>query len=362
MRPVTPEWFDAHLDLAFLAETGRDMHVDPAGARGRYVPAAVTLPALSEGRVRRCLATVFTEGVEDPSSPDAETGAFAYPLGDADRAYVSGMRQLRLYHAWHDAGVIDLPTRRAVGAGERGESGLGCSGSAASGPVLAAGVLIENADPVSSPDDLELWRDGGVVAVGLVWTTRGRYASGNTVSSSEPGSGLTPIGREMVTRMDDLGLVHDASHLNDRSLGDLFGATDRLVVATHSNSRALLGGENQRHLTDEAIREIARRGGVIGLNLCSTFLDEACGRTGRATIDDAVRHVEHACEIAGGRRHVGLGSDMDGGFTAARLPVGIDRPTDLVKIAEALRDRGWSDGEIDGFVQGNWARVFPAIA
>jgi len=350
------QWLDAHLDLAYLAETGRDMHVDPAESRGRHKPAAVTLPSLAEGGVRAALATVFTEAVPDPSAPDAETGEFAYPLGDADRAYVAGMRQLKLYHAWHDAGLIDLPTRTVSDPANRGREP-----AEPDRPALTAGVLVENADPISTPDDLELWRDGGVVAIGLTWVTRGRYASGNGVPSDEPGSGLTDEGRAFVARMDGLGLVHDASHLNDRSLADLFGATDRLVIASHSNCRALLA-DRQRHLTDDAIREIARRGGVVGLNLCSSFLDDACWESGRATIDDAVRHVEHVCEIAGGREHVGLGSDMDGGFASDRLPEGIDHPRDLSRLAGALRGRGWSDDELAGFTHGNWARVFPMLA
>lgn len=345
-------WFDAHLDLAFLAETGRDMHVDPAECRGRYQPAAVTLPSLAGGGVTRVLATVFTESIADPSSPGAETGAFAYPAGDADKAYVSGMRQLKLYHAWHDAGLIGLPTR-VMSSTSRGRE--------PSESPLTAGVLVENADPITSPDDLDLWVAGGVVAIGLTWFHRGRYASGNGVPSDDADAGLTDLGRALVARMDGLSVVHDASHLNDRSLSDLFEATERRVIASHSNCRALLDGENQRHLTDDAIREIVRRDGVIGLNLVSAFLDQACWESGRATIDDAVGHVEHVCEISGGRAHVGMGSDMDGGITADKLPTGIDRPRDLDKIACALRDRGWSDDDIAGFTHGNWARVFPAL-
>jgi membrane dipeptidase len=342
-------WFDAHLDLAYLAETGRDLHVDPEEARGRHRPAAVTLPSLAEGGVGTFLATVFTEAVPDPGAPDAETGAFAYPAGDVDAAFVAGMRQLKLYHAWHDAGVIDLPTRAG-----------GKAHPAADRPRV--GILVENADPIPTPGDLGAWVGGGVVAIGLTWGVRGRYASGNTVAPDEPGSGLTDAGRELIRAMDELGVVHDASHLNDRSLEGLFETTDRLVVASHSNCRALMDGVNQRHLTDGAIREIVRRDGVIGLNLCSTFLHPSAGREGRARIEDAARHVEHICAIAGGTRHVGLGSDMDGGFTAARLPVGIDRPRDLERIAGALRDRGWSDADLEAFTHGNWERVFPRLA
>lgn len=348
----TLRWFDAHLDLAFLAETGRDMHVDPSQSRGRYQPAAVTLPSLLEGGVSRVLATVFTEAIEDPTRPGAETGAFAYPLGNRDAAYVCGMRQLKLYHAWHDAGVLEI-------AGRPEPAAMPASNHSSNSSSIRAGILIENADPISDPDELEMWVEGGVAAIGLAWVTRGHYACGNGVASEGADTGLSDAGKALVTRMDELGVVHDASHLNDRSLADLFAATDARVIASHSNCRALMPGANQRHLTDDAIREIVRRDGVIGINLCSTFLDPEAGTTGRASIDDCVRHIEHICEIAQGRTHVGMGSDMDGGFAADRLPEGIDRPIDLQKIADALHAKGWTDGEIAGFAHANWARIFP---
>ena len=76
------------------------------------------------------------------------------------------------------------------------------------------------------------------------------------------------------------------------------------------------------------------------------------------TIADAVRHVEHICTIAGNPDHVGLGSDMDGGFAADRLPEGIDTPADLARLAEALRDAGWNVADIAKFRTGNWRRIF----
>src|SRR5690606_17412153 len=134
------------------------------------------------------------------------------------------------------------------------------------------------------------------------------YAGGNAT-----GGGLTDIGRELVRRMDDLGIVHDVSHLSQQALDELLEMTDATVIATHSNARALMG-EGERHLSDEAIREITRRGGVVGLNLYSAFLAPGLGEAGRATVDDCAGHIEHICEVAGTRRQVGLGSDMDGGF------------------------------------------------
>jgi membrane dipeptidase len=133
-------------------------------------------------------------------------------------------------------------------------------------------------------------------------------------------------------------------------------------MASHSNCRALVDSPgqppNQRHLTDAMIRAIAARGGVIGLNLYSPFLIRGGSRERRATVAEAVDHVEHVCAVVGNRACVGLGSDMDGGFSASKLPEGLDLPRDLTKLAEELNRRGWSDADIEGFAWGNWARFW----
>lgn len=332
-------WFDAHLDLAYLAEMGRDMHAELDDCRGKLLPAAVTLPAMAKGAVTDCLATVFTEPLEaggDPSGSTAGAEAAAYPAGDALAARRAGLRQLKLYQAWRGAGAV-----RSLG-----DEGAG---------PLRLGVLVENADPIESPEYLDEWVEGGVVAVGLTWVRRGRYASGNGVPSTDPDSGLTEAGRDLVRALDEAGVVHDLSHLNDRSLEDVLSCAQGRVIASHSNARALLGGENQRHLTDTTIAEIARRGGVIGVNLYGGFLTT---EDRRATIDDVVRQIVHICDVVGDRRHIGLGSDMDGGFSADKLPEGLDRPDRLTRLAEALGEAGWADQDVAGFANGNWSRFW----
>jgi membrane dipeptidase len=161
--------------------------------------------------------------------------------------------------------------------------------------------------------------------------------------------------------MDGLGLVHDASHLSDRALAELLSLTDRPVIASHSNCRVLLDGTSQRHLTDEGIVEIGRRGGIIGLNLVRNFIRTGLDRgdpNDRPSIDEAVRHVEHVCEVMGHRRGVGLGSDLDGGISGNDLPAGINGPPDFEKLAWALSARGWTEAEVNGFAWGNWARFW----
>lgn len=354
----SPIWFDAHLDLACLAVNRRDMLAPlPAdtSAIGPFAPASVTLPELAAGNVRFALATVFTE-------PDGDD-AVAYPAGDAARAHAVGRAQVEVYLTWRDLGLVSIGVPECL----KSEPGIGeirgGMGVAAVVPVplekrlsrlsntLHIGILIEGADPIRTPDELSWWKERGASAVGLTWAKLSRYAGGNTTDV-----GITDLGRALVKEIDRLGLVHDASHLSDRAFFELLDLTDRRIMASHSNCRSIVdpSGQNQRHLTDEQIRLIVGRGGVIGLNLFSRFLRPA-GREGRATVDEAIAHVEHVCEIAGSRAHVGLGSDADGGFSMLALPKGINRPRDFARLTDALAGRGWSEDEVAGFAWKNWA-------
>lgn len=361
--------FDAHLDLACLAVNGRDMHAEPENAGGPWLPAAVTLPSLREGNVVCALGTIFTEAV-----PQGETSAdaCAYPMGDAEAAHRKGRAQLEVYMTWADEGRARLDLRKALRVDPHlgtVRAGMGVAESLPDDPVarlarayqrakapspIALGVLVENADPIRSPDELPWWVERGVVAVGLTWARPSRYSGGNLT----PELGLTDLGRAMIDAMDALGVTHDLSHLSDRAMRELLERTDAPVIASHSNCRAITdpSGKNERHLTDGAIVEIGRRGGVVGINLFGVFLRPQ--GNGRATVGDVVEHIERVCELMGRRDGVGLGSDMDGGLSANDLPEGITRPRDIQKVLDALRDRGWSPREVEGFAHRNWASFF----
>lgn len=364
--------FDSHLDLAYLAVNKRDMlAADPLQAGGPDQPACVTLPSLREGNVRFALATIFTE--REGKGPEG--------YSDEARAHAVGKAQLEVYLTWAERGLIAIDLcgalhiepstgqlRGGMGVSEVVPTSMKAHVDRLTGspkaPALRIGILMENADPIRSPCELEWWASEGVVAIGLTWAKSSRYATGN---SEEPGAntvGVTPLGRELVREMDRIGIVHDLSHLSDRATDDLLSITDAPVIASHSNCRTIIASgadapENlQRHLTDETIREIGKRGGVIGLNLLSQFLVPGGGRDRRATIDEAIVHVEHICELTGSRAHVGLGSDADGGISRERLPAGIDLPRDFVRLTENLSKRGWSDADVAGFACENWCRFW----
>lgn len=350
-------WFDAHLDLAMMQALGRNMSAAPAEAGGADLPASITLPSLGQGRVVAALGTIFTEG----GGSDRRIG---YPLGDAQSAFTVGTRQLQIYRQWADLGLCSLPagTAETAGTARTAQPAQTVGPSLGRASPLRIGILIEGADIIRDPAELAWWARYGVVAVGLAWWQASRYAGGNGTPADDPRAGLSASGRTLVAEIDRLGLVHDASHLADRAFAELLETTDRVVMASHSNCRTLLGeAKNQRHLTDEQIRAIASRGGVIGLNLYSRFLDAACDKAGRCTVATAVRHVEHICQLVGSRRHVGLGTDADGGFSAARLPEGVNLPSDYGKLIDELARLGWTDADIRGFTSGNFLRLFPVL-
>jgi len=374
-------FFDAHLDLACMAVLGRDMlasleEINREGGRvGPKPPAGVTLPALREGGVRFALATIFLEPVAENGGGvnESRLSAEQYPAGDGAFARRRARAQLEAYLTWQDRGLISLnlsevlrgdagvgEVRAGMGVAEVVPQDIAAQIAARRGSAsLVAGLLIEGADCIAGPDELPEWIRRGLVAIGLTWARSSLYAAGNSVEPSDD-FGLTPLGRCMIRAMDHHSVVHDLSHLSERSTRELLAATDRPVMASHSNCRALLDGAEhplmwQRHLSDETIREIGRRGGVIGLNLYAKFLTP---ERRRPTIDDALRHVERICELMGHRRGVGLGSDMDGGFSALEMCEGIESPRDLARLVDGLRDRGWSDRDIEGFSWRNWAEFF----
>jgi membrane dipeptidase len=362
--PPRQLWFDAHLDLAYLAVLRRDMLAEleqlDETTSGPDAPAAVTLPELSDAGVRIALGTIFTA--------PGEGQPYTYPADDTERANAVGRAQLEVYLTWRDRGYVALDLKRAL----RRDPGVGITrggmGVAELQPLpieqrirpmrdsglLHLGLLMENADPIRTPDELPWWAARGVMAIGMAWATPSRYAGGNSCDL-----GLTDLGRALVDAIDALQLVHDASHLSVRSLDELLERTSRPIVATHSNPSALLGGRAnpswQRHLSDDQISAIVSRGGIIGINLFSAFLRFTPGHDGpTASIEDVLNHIEHVCAIAGDRTHVGLGSDMDGGFPATRLPHELQRPRHLNGIAAGLASRGWTDEEIQGFCWRNW--------
>ncbi len=204
--------------------------------------------------------------------------------------------------------------------------------------------LMEGADPIRSPRDLERWADRGVRVVGIAWNTGNRYCG-----AWDDARSLTADGRRLVERMRTARVIPDVSHLKPEAFDDVLSVDDGLVVASHSNAHALQ--PHRRNLTDDQIRAIAARDGLVGLVLYEEFL---AGK--ESTVDTVLDHAMHMLALVGAD-HVGIGSDLDGGFPPDRAPQGIDSVADLRLIGEGLRARGVDETSVAKILGGNWMRV-----
>jgi membrane dipeptidase len=325
---------DAHLDLAYNALRGRDVTRRAAEqtASDKDGTPSVGFPELREGQVGLVCATIFCE----PARGTEQGYRTAY------EARREAQKQLQWYYRQVADGLMDVVTSPAqlpgVGVDPR------------PGNVNAI-ILMEGADAFRSADDVAEWYDAGLRIVGLAWK-RTRMAGG----TGEPGP-LTDEGRALVAALDQYKIIHDASHLAEDSFWELLERSGGAVMASHSNCRSIV--PTDRQLSDDMIKAIASRGGVIGINFYDKFLlKPAEHNKRRATLADVVAHVKHMCELVGGAKHVGIGTDMDGGFGREHIPEEIVTAADLPRVAEALSAGGFSDADVEGVMGGNWVRFF----
>ncbi len=164
--------------------------------------------------------------------------------------------------------------------------------------------------------------------------------------------GLTEKGREFVAEMERLGMIIDVSHLSDAGFYDVLHMTKRPFAASHSNARAV--SPWVRNLTDDMIRKLSERGGIMGMNFCPDFLEEVAeGEANPGSIEAIVRHVRHIIKV-GGIECIGLGSDFDGIEGHRELPDFSYMP----RLAEALAKSGLKEGEVEKICSGNVLRFY----
>ena len=167
--------------------------------------------------------------------------------------------------------------------------------------------------------------------------------------------GLTETGIDFLQEMERLGMIVDVSHLSDAGFYDVLAHTKKPFVASHSNARAVC--PCVRNLTDDMIRRLAERGGVMGLNFCADFLTQVpAGEKNPGSIAAVVEHARHIAS-AGGVECLGLGGDFDGIDTHAELP-GADR---MERLADALKKGGFSEGQLDKILGGNVLRLYREV-
>jgi membrane dipeptidase len=305
---------DGHQDIAMslLEDPGRDFAAPAPEGR------ALSLADARRGGLAVILATIF--------APQGH-GKGATPTETAEQ-------QLR----WYDDLLHDRP-EEIFRLESRGDLSL-CSPGGPIGIVH----LMEGADPIRSVRELSRWVDRGVRIVGPAWNTPNRWCGG-----VEDGTGLTSDGVALIEEMGRLGVVPDLSHLTPAAFDSVLEARRGIVVASHSNAAAIHA--HRRNLSDAQIKAIAARDGLVGIVLYRPFLG-----AGRVDIDTVVRHVDHMVALVG-PDHVGIGSDLDGGFTTADAPEGLRNVADLPRIGERLVRDGYSEDAVQKILGRSWLRV-----
>ena len=341
---------DAHLDLAFNAlslkrdltmtvREGRIRDVEYSSAWKRFNGTlTTTLPELREHMPAIVCGTIFILPVSGASEFDGQ--AYSSPA----QAYEHALAQLAWYQAMAAAGHI-----RLISTLDQFEAI--CQEQP---PYGAPGLLLlmEGADGLRSPADLEHWHAAGLRWLGLAWRAT-RYSGG----THDPG-GLTELGRELISEMNRLHVALDASHLAEASFWEALDLIETPVAASHSNCRALLEPDpGARFLSDEMIKAILQRDGVIGLAIYNRMLERGWDYDKpRPGLEVIRQHIEHICDLAGDTLHVALGSDFDGGFGVEGIPAGLDKWGDLRELGPFLQRHGWADQDIANVLGANWQR------
>ena len=220
---------------------------------------------------------------------------------------------------------------------------------------MSAMLTVEEGQAADTPEHLEQLFADGVRLITLTWNHRNALGCPNcirpdgTYSLTVPNTeeGLTAYGFDVIAQMEVRRMMIDVSHLSDRGFYDVYSNTKKPFLASHSNARAVT--PHVRNLTDDMIRKLSSRGGVIGVNFETTFLGASydCG------IAAVVRHLEYLRRV-GGEDCLALGSDFDG----IKGNPEIRGVQDMDRFVTALQRSGWKQGAIDKLLYANVLRFY----
>jgi membrane dipeptidase len=350
--------FDAHLDLSMNAlQWNRDYTLPVSDIRAREQALGHTdkpdrgrgttsLPEMRRGRIGLCVATQIakcSEGVEVlPQVPGYASPAVAWATTQGQLAWYRCMEEAGEMVQICDRAALD----RHVALWE---------GDPPDDTPIGYILSLEGADSFITPQYLERAYAYGLRAVGPTHYGPGRYAAGTAWEG-----GFTPAGRELLKEMERLNIICDITHLTDEGIQEAFDLYSGPLWASHSNCRALCPA--QRQLSDEQIKILIERDAVIGVVFDAWMLIPGWvrGESNPAEAGVALKHIadniDHICQLAGNTQHVGIGSDLDGGFGTEQGPTDLDTIADLQKLEGILSARGYSEADIAGIFHGNWLR------
>lgn len=337
---------DAHLDLSMNAmEWNRDLTQTVASInqrekdwsdkpdRGR---ATVSFDALRKGNIGLCVATQIARYVH----PDNPIPGWHSP----QQAWAHTQGQLAWYRTMEKEGyLVQIKTQKDLGdhLNQWPEGPLGY--------ILS----LEGADSIVDESYLEEAYQYGLRAIGLAHYGPGTYAFGTDSSGN-----IGKKGKNLLKKIESLGIILDMTHLCDVSFWETLDHYNGPLWASHNNCRALVN--HNRQFDDRQIKAIAERGGVIGV-VFDAWMIIPQWQKGQDTpqsrgldMNKIIDHIDHICQLTGNCNHVGIGSDLDGGYGKEQCPADIETIADLQKLDHLLAQRGYDEAAVQKILSGNF--------
>ncbi|GAC1385043.1 MAG: membrane dipeptidase [Ginsengibacter sp.] len=339
---------DAHLDLSMNAmEWNRDLtlSLDKLNSREKNMndkpgrgKATVSFPELRKGNFGLIVATQIARYVaEDNNLPGWHT---------PEQAWAHTQAQLAWYKAMEAKGelsqVTDLKSLELLINSCKNDH-----------HTIGYILSLEGADSLITIDHLQIAYQYGLRALGPAHYGPGRYANG-TDSSGQ----LNEQGKLLLKEMQLLNMILDVTHLCDDAFFDAMDLYYGPVWASHNNCRKIV--DHNRQFSDKQIALLIEKGAVIGAAFDAWMLVPGWERhvsdpvSKYCNLTSVINHIDHICQIAGNANHVGIGSDLDGGFGSEQCPSDVQSIADINKIKKMLSDKGYKNTDIENIMHNNW--------
>lgn len=344
---------DAHLDLSMNAlEWNRDLTQSVQAIRDRERgmtdkpdrgKGTVSFPALREGNVGLLVATQIARFV----TTDNPLPGWHSPA----QAWAQTQGQLAWYQAMEDAGELFAVNSLDTLEKHLVEWNKPIEGKKSIGYIRS----LEGADSIIDIRYVERAYAAGLRAIGPAHYGAGRYAQGTDATGTMGSDGVA-----LLKEMERLNIILDATHLCDDSFWEALDNFHGHVWASHNNCRALV--HHNRQFSDDQLRELISRGAVIGGVLDTWMMvpnwvrGVSTPQSTNCTLNTLIDHMDHICQLAGNALHIGIGSDLDGGYGLEQSPADLDTIADLQKLPDLLAARGYSPTDIENAMHGNWLR------
>ena len=206
-------------------------------------------------------------------------------------------------------------------------------------------LTVEGGSLIDSLETMDYLCEKKVKVLTLTWNDSNLLA---TSQMSGDAGGLTPLGKEVLKKMNSLGMIADLSHASDETFWDVMKVTQKPVLVSHSNARSLCN--HPRNITDDMFLALCENNGVLGINFYPPFLEN---QPQKADLESIFHHIEHFLEL-GGENHIGFGSDFDG---VDFLPKGITGFSSFSQIISEMERRNYSKELIEKLCYKNMMRI-----